>query len=47
MERANRHWEKDREKRQKRMSMWEDLTKERLEIIASLAAAGHPGYGSG
>lgn len=39
MERANRHWEKDREKRKKRVPVWEDLTEGRLETIASAAAA--------
>lgn len=39
MEWANRHWEKDREKRQRRMPVWEDLTKGRLGTISPLAAA--------
>lgn len=39
MERVNRHWEKDWEERQKRMPVWEDLTKGRLGTIASSAAA--------
>lgn len=37
--RANRHWEKDKEERKKKMPMWEDLTKGRLGTIASSAAA--------